>query len=121
MTENQLLSSCLKLLRSQLPGAEIIKHADPMTSGIPDVSVTWHGKTSWWEFKQGEKIKWSNALQQLTCRRLASAGNCRVVFYEEKRMIRRTCICTPDETIEVFATGFDHQFVVDVIRRTHGG
>ena len=90
-----------------------------MTSGIPDVSVTWRGKTSWWEFKHGLTIKWANALQQLTCRRLAAAGSCRVVLYEEVRDIRRTCICTPDEEVEVFATGFDHRFVVDVIRRSH--
>ena len=134
MTENQLLSSCLKLLRSQLPGAVIIKHADPMTSGVPDVSITWLGKTSWWEFKAGAKIKWANELQQLTCRRLAAAGSCRVVFYEESPYYdrvqvgkkttaagtyKRTCICTPDEEVIAFATGFDHRFVMDVVRGVH--
>lgn len=127
--ESQLLEPCLKLLRTELgpkapagPGPVIIKHADLFTAGGPDVSITWRvarKMTSWWEFKTGERIVWENGLQQLTCRRLAVTGYCWVVLYEQIENTRRTVILTPDEVEVEAVKGFDHEFVLDFIWRTH--
>jgi hypothetical protein len=126
--ENKLLGPCLKLLRAELavlsikrgiPGPVIIKHADSLTSGGPDVSVTWFGMTSWWEFKTGDRVHWKNALQQLTCRRLAAAGECRVVLYEEIEEERRTVILTPDEKELAAVAGFDNQFILSWVTEVH--
>ena len=119
MTESSLQTACLKLLRAQLVGSVIIKHADARTSGAPDASVTWLGKTSWWEFKHGPSIKWAHGLQQLTCRRLAAAGECWVVLYEERQGQRQTVILTPDGDIQSYESGFSHQLVIDFIRQRH--
>lgn len=121
MTEHKLLAPCVKLMRSELPtGWVVVKHADSFTSGWPDVSVTGLRRTTLWEFKHGPKVKWANALQQLTCRRLAAAGySCLIVLYQETEAERRTVILTPDE-VEVGATiGFSHEFVVNFVRNLH--
>lgn len=132
MTETDLVDKFLKVARAEmptmalermLPGPVILKHADGMTSGMPDVSVDFHRLTSWWEFKHGPKIKWAHALQQLTCQRLDRATFCRVVLYEEKevddRIMKRTVILTPDEVEVEAVDGFNHRFVLDVVWRTH--
>lgn len=124
MTESKLQAACLKLLRAELASPltvkpVIIKHSDGFTSGSPDVSITWKKKDTWWEFKHGPKVHWANALQQLTCRRLATNGICYVILYEDIKGVRRTCILTPDEVLVEFTHGFDHRFVLDFVRRTH--
>lgn len=132
MTETQLLDPCLKLMRAELPtralelllpGPIILKHADGMTSGTPDVSMDFNRITTWWEFKHGPKIKWAHGLQQLTCQRLARATHCEVVLYEEKEIDdvvqKRTVILTPDEVEVTAIDGFNHRFVMDYIWRTH--
>lgn len=129
MTENKLLAPCLKLLRAELAEEYdgihreakpvILKHADGYTSGTPDVSISWRKRTTWWEFKHGPRIIWANALQQLTCRRLAVTSTCHVVLYEESSDARRTCILTPDEVLVASVDGFSHRFVMDFIRTTY--
>lgn len=120
MTESRLMAACLKMLRAELPGAVIFKHADARSSGVPDVSITWRGKTIWIEFKFGSTIKWANGLQQLTCRRLAHAGACWVVLYKEHgNAIRQTYILTPDEQEMEYCIGFSHRFVVDFVKGQH--
>jgi len=120
MTENKLLAPCLKLMRTELNDFVILKHADGYTSGVPDVSVSGRGFTTWWEFKHGPAIKWENALQKRTCQKLAALGTaCFVVLYEESAYTRRTVILSPDD-VEVAATaGFDHQFIVNFVRTIH--
>jgi hypothetical protein len=120
MTEGKLLAPCLKMMRAELAGFVIIKHADGSTSGVPDVSVTHEHRTSWWEFKHGSKIKWAHGLQQLTCKRLAAHGfACHVVLYQEKDQFRSTVILTPDEIVVGHTPGFNHRFVADFVRNLH--
>jgi len=128
MTESKLQAGLLELLRAELASETalqyaskpvIIKHSDGFTSGSPDISITWKKKDTWWELKHGEKVVWANALQQLTCRRLAANGICYVVLYEDVLSHRRTCILTPDEEDVEVVDGFDHRFVLDFVRRTH--
>jgi hypothetical protein len=117
--ETKHQNKCLKLLHAELVGAVVIKHSEGFTSGVPDVSVTWQGKTSWWEFKHGATLKWANGLQQLTCRRLAAAGVCHVVFYSDVNGIKTTQILTPDETIVASVENFDHRFILGFVKVIH--
>lgn len=119
MTEGTLLAACRRKIKELFPDAVIIKHADSVTSGVPDLSCTYNGMTSWWEFKQGPKIKWKNALQELTCRRLAHHGTCYVVLYEIINDVKRTVILRPDEIEIASVSGFDHVFVAEIIREAH--
>ena len=124
MTEGELTSECLKLLRAELIGYVILKLSDRFTSGVPDVSIDGCLRHMWLEFKTGDRVKWENELQRLTCMRLERAGSCWIVMYEEVRMIRRTCIIRPSFVMEsgkftphAFKVGFDHTFVLDFVKR----
>jgi hypothetical protein len=41
----------MQKLRDELPGAEVIKHADGSMIGLPDCSVTFNTHVAWIEFK----------------------------------------------------------------------
>lgn len=53
MTESAFTAKLLKALRSHaaLKDAVVWKHADRISAGIPDFSVTVSGRTTWWEVK----------------------------------------------------------------------
>ena len=51
MNESQFKAAVCKSIRKQLPGAVVFRHEDRLTAGIPDISVTWHGRTVWLEAK----------------------------------------------------------------------
>lgn len=83
MTEASVARSLIKALKVEMPGSVVIKHADQFTSGIPDLSVTWSGRTVWLELKV-TPVK-SKGIQHLTACRLAAAGLCRYVVYDERK------------------------------------
>ena len=131
MTEGELLADLLEHLRpiiSAIDVGVVYKHSD-ITSGIPDVSTSFNGKTSWWEFKlaEGPKIKHANDLQHLNMRRLAVASTSWYVIWEEIGLKKRTLLCEPRhvgangyyaayESVD----GWDHKPIIDWIRRVHG-
>jgi len=51
MNEATCKAALCKLLRATLPGAVVYRHEDQFTAGIPDISVTWRGRTVWVEVK----------------------------------------------------------------------
>ncbi len=51
MTEAKIVRKIVAHLRASLPGAVVFKHADLVTAGVPDISVTFRGKTVWLEVK----------------------------------------------------------------------
>jgi hypothetical protein len=55
-TENQLTAELARKVRALLPGADVTKHADFMTAGVPDLSVTLGDRTSWFEAKVIENV-----------------------------------------------------------------
>lgn len=122
--ESKLKSALLRELHTQLPRFVIIRHADYMTSGIPDFSLTYN-ITSWWEMKHGIPHFDSEGIQELTCRRLEIAGFCRYIIYLENSRgdQKRTLIVKPRDiktiTPEVECVGHNHRFVVDYIRKVH--
>lgn len=51
MTESSVSSPFMTLLRQELPGSVVVKHADKSFIGLPDCSVNWNSRTLWLEFK----------------------------------------------------------------------
>lgn len=50
-TEATQTTAFLAALRAAAPDAVVTKYNDRITSGLPDASVTRHGRTVWMEFK----------------------------------------------------------------------
>jgi hypothetical protein len=82
MTEHTLVKQLLALAREELKGYVIQKHNDRANSGIPDISVTGLGFTSWWEIKCANPMFDSPGIQELNCLRLAVAGFCAYIIYD---------------------------------------
>ena len=102
----------------------VFRHEDRRTYGIPDTSVTGLGKTTWWEVKHATPKIDGREIQNLTCRRLARAGYCRyIVFQELDADNKLTLIVHPDNTesmiAEAWTSGFDYNFIIDFIKRVH--
>jgi hypothetical protein len=114
-------AALMRELRVRLPGCVALRHEDRFTSGIPDISVTLHGRTTWWEAKVTPVV--SEGIQELTMLRLAAAGYARYVIWEERRGIKRTLIVHPkylkDLTPESFCIGFDMRWLTKKIAEIH--
>ena len=78
MNEASLTRSLVKALERELPGCVVFKHFDVVTTGMPDLSVTWGRRTCWVEVKYDEGEV--GADQIVTMRRLAQVG---VAFFVE--------------------------------------
>lgn len=130
MTEAALKGQLVGALRLHLRGAVVLRHEDKNTAGIPDISVTYRGRTVWLEVKYANPRVSGRGLQKVTCLRLAEQGVCWFLVYEERKGYRRTYFATPkeivkfEEVIEIpderTAPGFDHEFAVQFIRRLCG-
>lgn len=122
--ESGLKSALLKQMKILLPGFVVLAHSERVRSGVPDWSVTGAGRTTWWEFKHSAPDFMSHGIQELTCLRLAAAGYCRYVVWEERNGIKRTLIVHPkhlkDLTSETWCVMFDHRWLVNEIRKAHG-
>ena len=105
----------------------VFRHEDGATAGVPDMSVTSVGMTSWWEVKHAIPSIEGREVQQLTARKLhVRSSCCMYVVYREKHGVKTTLIVDPrqigklDETPdERTATGFDHAFVARFIWQVH--
>jgi len=121
VTEATLTRALVKVLRAGLPGAVVIKHADRFTAGVPDLSVTWGGRTTWLEVKYANPRLLSRGIQDLTMRGLARAGSAYYVVYFASG---ETCVA-PDlgpglrNPIRVSPTRHDHKIVVEFVRIKH--
>lgn len=107
----------------EMPGYVLLRHEDVRTGGIPDLSVTGVGRTSWWEFKHGTPSFETNGLQEVTCLRLAAAGICFYIIFEENLSVKRTLIVHPRYIKELkphaWTTGFDNRFIIEFIKGIH--
>jgi hypothetical protein len=83
MKEGEVTRDLVKHLRKSMPGSVIFKHADMITAGIPDISVTGYGRTIWLEIKISKNGKFkSTNLQDESMRKLAMAGRAFYVLYD---------------------------------------
>lgn len=83
MNEATCKAATIQRCKTLMPGCVILRHEDLFRSGVPDMSVTWHGRTSWWE----AKVAWEGReptgkkQQKITCFRLAEHGICFYVIF----------------------------------------
>jgi hypothetical protein len=123
--ESGLKSKLMQQIKKDLPGFVALRHEDVRTSGIPDLSMTGLGRTSWYEFKHSAPTFKSSGIQELTMLRLAAAGVAWYVIWEEnKHGIKRTLIVRPKCLTELYpeasCSGFDHKFIVGFMKKVHG-
>lgn len=123
MTEASLKSAFVAEAK-KIPGFVILRHEDKISSGMPDISVTGGGRTTWIETKYAKPRLVGSGIQELTMLRLAAAGVAYYLVWEEKRDVRRTLLVHPRHLHNLlpqeFFLGFDHLSVVDWFRRLHG-
>jgi len=80
--ESSLTSSLILALERLMPGCVVLKHFDSVTTGIPDLSITWAGRTVWMEIKWAHPTYEMRADQMETVRRLGMAGIAYYVIFE---------------------------------------
>lgn len=96
MRENTRTLELVNALRRDLPFAVVFKHADRITAGMPDISVTLGQRTIWLEAKHvtsDKKLK-SKGVQLLTMRRLSKEGLAYFVVYDD--VAERTFVVAPE-------------------------
>jgi hypothetical protein len=116
-----------------LPTSLPLRHEDRYTHGIPDLSLSFRGKTSWWEIKVADPDCESKEIQRHLCRRLNAASYCRYVIYQRgiprgrNKRPRQIRIVPPldfdfwaDAGVVVSEGEFDHYGVVRYMARVHG-
>jgi len=116
MNEASVTARLVQAVRS-LPGFVVFKHNDAKTAGIPDVSVTARGLTTWIEVKVGETIE-GRQVQEITMMRLdrASQGGAIYVLYSEGR----TLIIKPGGLlIDSSDVNHDHKLVCAWLIKRH--
>ena len=69
-------------LIQHMPHALVLRHVVRFSAGIPDLSVSGGGRTTWWEVKLANPGCTSKEIQQYICARLDSANFCRYLIYE---------------------------------------
>ena len=122
--ESGLKSALMRQIKIGLPGFVALRHEDVRTSGIPDLSLTRYGRTSWWEFKHAAPNFVSSGIQELTMLRLATAGRAWYVVWHEYGSLKETLIVRPKNlkalTPEASCMKFNHLFVIEFMRKVHG-
>lgn len=76
MKEATITSDFVLALAKEMPGSHTFKHFDLATSGVPDLSHTWGGRTAWLELKfstPGVEAE-VQPMQVINMPRLAKAG-----------------------------------------------
>jgi len=120
MNEKTLCAALVRTIRQEMSSAVVFKHADRVTSGVPDISVTWGGRTVWLEVKYvkaGKKISDEQGIQRRTLDQLSRNGRCFYVIYRElpnrnTTMIEARLYDGPHYAV----AGFNHMHVVTALR-----
>lgn len=111
--EGQLTQELVRALRKKLPNSVVFKHADGITYGIPDISVTWLGSTTWLEVKRG-RVE-GRIIQNRTLQNLEEQGNAFYILYVASGDIH---MISPNyrRTLRTFKT---HEEVTQHIKELH--
>lgn len=128
MTESVLTAKFLCEFRERSPSAVVIKHSDSITSGVPDISITLGGLTSWWEAKFAKPSCASKLVQELMLARLAATGFARYIVWCSRAGVDKTLIVHPrkvmertswDLEAEAWCLGFDMKWLVTEVLKAH--
>lgn len=122
MNESQFTRELFELVRRKLsnlydPPPVIFKHADRWTKGIPDVSITMNGKTTWYEVKLTTNKRIFEPIQVQTMLRLQSS------FYVIWNVKKRTgCLLSSESRGDFYdfdldSASFTKQEVANMISR----
>jgi hypothetical protein len=118
VNEAYLKRKLVDTLRVTMPGAVVIRHEDKFTAGVPDLSVSWNGITSFVEVKYQRKGRKSvpTALQARMIKQLReNRAPAYVLTYLEaprELVLHGVTGC-------VVAEGHDHRLVADTLRNIH--
>tara|TARA_R110000824_G_scaffold2652_4_gene12292 strand:+ start:189 stop:599 length:411 start_codon:yes stop_codon:yes gene_type:complete len=133
VNETTIKRGLMDALKKHAPGAVALRHEDLYTAGIPDLSITLNGRTSWWEIKYADPHTRSSKVQKYLCGRLDEEGICRYVIYQrgiphpqnprqrQIRMVKPADVDHWKHCGKVISEGvFDHVALVTEIQRIHG-
>jgi|SRR6185436_505840 len=118
-------SALMRMIKLALPHFVALRHEDVRTRGIPDLSLTGLGRTTWWECKHATPDFKSQGIQELTMLRLAAAGYARYIIWREEAdgSDKQTLIVHPEHlatlTPEAWCAGYDHRWMVEQLARAH--
>lgn len=93
MTERQLTTKIMKLLKKEFPTAWIYKSSDRFSSGIPDILMCYHGYFIAIEIKKDTKSK-VTPLQNFTLNKIRESGGLSIVVhgrFEIVKMLEKIC------------------------------
>lgn len=127
--EAALKAAFFKELKAQCPSYYVLGYS---TAGAPDKSIVGGGRQTNWEYKHATPDFVSHENQELFCTRMAMVSHCRYVFWWESSggTGKRTMIVHPVKVLrregnhltpEAWTSGFDHEWLVEQIKRVHGG
>ena len=133
VTEQTLKRGLMAEIKRHLPTAVAIRHEDRYTHGIPDLSLSLAGRTTWWEVKYADPSVRTKGIQHHLCARLAAETYCRYIVYQRGIPSGRTyrprqIRVVPPADIDcwqragrVLVTGSFEQYAVVVhLARVHG-
>lgn len=112
MNENELKRNLVEAIKETLPGATVLPHQDVRTNGIPDLSITWKGRTVWVEVKY-DRPKTKSKLEAIQLVMLKRLGGILVTYVQERDGSKRIEVKDFKEAgkfaIIEQARGFDHR------------
>ncbi len=124
MTEADLKRRLVRALKSTMPGAVVFRHEDQFTAGIPDISVTWAGITTWWEVKYspiGRSSK-PTQLQGYTLDQLSRQSTAGLITYAETKRCGKYVLIhdyADDAMAATNLTDWSHEAVASLIHGFH--
>jgi len=97
----------MRQIQTQIPEALAIRYEDRYTGGIPDLSISWRGQTSFWEIKYADPSCVTSKVQHYLCDQLDTHGfHCRYIIFQ--RGIPKRSHPRPRQIRIVKPTDFDH-------------
>ena len=114
----------MRHIKRALPEAVALRHEDLYTRGIPDLTVTLAGRTTWWEIKYCDSTLRLDRVQRHVCQRLEETGYCRYVIYVRSPPPRSVRVVRPTQmdhwrTVGDVIPQFDQGAVVRYIAAVH--
>jgi hypothetical protein len=130
VTEQTIKRALMTAIKTLTPEAVAIRHEDKFSAGIPDLSYSLNGRTTWWEVKYADPRLVSQGVQRHLCSRLDAASLCRYIIYQQgiaKKRPRAIRVVRPDDLDcwnvagdEVTTGSFQPRDLVAYIARVHG-
>jgi hypothetical protein len=130
VTEATVRRALLRQLQTDLPDALPLRHEDQFTKGIPDLSISYAGHTSWWECKYADPYCKTTKVQQYLCEQLNTRGfHCAFLIFRRGhngKWPRQIRVCPPADFshwrqlgLVVSEGAFDYGALVQYIRKVH--